>query len=49
MKPRIKYQHKVWCCKAADWRVTRIVGYGYTPGEAYREWVLLGGGRPPHG
>lgn len=43
MKPRITLRRTVWSCCLPDWARTRIVGMGYTPKEAYDDWVMLGG------
>lgn len=38
MKLRISYRLKTWDCRASDWLRTRIIGYGYSPAEAFEEW-----------
>jgi hypothetical protein len=43
VKPLIRMCFKLWCCAAADWQRTRIVGMGFTPKDAYGDWVALGG------
>ena len=38
MKPRIVLSQKVWMCFLPDWRVTRRVGFGFDPCQAFEEW-----------
>ncbi len=35
MKPRLTYRHKIWTCRYAG----TLTGYGYTPQQAYTEWM----------
>lgn len=43
MKPRLIKINGVWhCCLPGEWRgpgFIRFCGLGYTPGDAYRDWV----------
>lgn len=36
MKPRLDLRFGVWCCRVKG---ERIAGFGYTPLEAYDEWL----------
>lgn len=41
MKPRIRYSRHVWscACRLVDWwKQYPVIGYGYTPKEAYEDW-----------
>jgi hypothetical protein len=39
LKPRILRDHGVWVCRLRDYRQTRVCGDGYTPKEAYDDWL----------
>lgn len=41
MKPRLTKRYGVWRCLGG--LLDYVVGYGYTPDEAYREWLRCGG------
>jgi hypothetical protein len=41
MKPRIRLRYGIWTCVTYP---PFVCGCGYTPSEAYAEWILLGGG-----
>lgn len=45
LKPRLALYLHIWECRLPDWRYTKIIGYGYTPKEAYTEWIRAGGHR----
>jgi hypothetical protein len=43
MKPRIRRKWGVWSCSSIrfvsfDWWPRGVIGYGYTPKDAYRDW-----------
>jgi ribosomal protein L37AE/L43A len=38
MKPRIRLVRGIWVCRSSFLSV-RVVGDGYTPKEAYAEWL----------
>ncbi len=44
MKPRLTYKHNTWACSYAGTQT----GYGYTPMQAYREWLILRFSRMPN-
>jgi hypothetical protein len=41
-KPRLSRRFGIWACRTA---MSPIVGYGYTPAEAWAEWLAIRGGR----
>jgi hypothetical protein len=38
MKPRLTYRRSVWSCCRPDFMKTHVIGFGYTPAEAYDDW-----------
>jgi hypothetical protein len=38
MKPRIRLFRKVWDCRLPNWLETGVIGFGFTPEEAYAAW-----------
>lgn len=38
MKPRLRYSGNVWDCRLPDYKETRVIGFGYTPREAFENW-----------
>jgi hypothetical protein len=39
VKPHIRLRFNVWDCRDSHWHFTGIVGYGYRPDVAYRDWL----------
>jgi hypothetical protein len=43
MKPRLRFRDHVWSCVSyvydCGWPYVEAMGYGYTPREAYAEWI----------
>jgi hypothetical protein len=37
MKPRLWFRYQVWHCAAVE--VAFVTGYGYTPKDAYDDWL----------
>lgn len=44
MKPRLRMRFGIWQCTSA-----MLVGYGYTPKQAFDDWVAVGGRSMFHG
>lgn len=38
MKPRLYLRDGVWTCRSTGGRYGLLLGFGYTPAEAYGEW-----------
>jgi hypothetical protein len=39
LKPRLRLKHRVWGCGLPNYLQTAIYGLGYTPKEAYDDWL----------
>jgi hypothetical protein len=41
MKPRIRRRYGIWGCMSGTCWADCVIGYGYTPAEAYADWKAL--------
>ena len=39
MKPRLRYSRNVWSCRMDNFLLTGVIGYGYSPSDAYSNWL----------
>ncbi|WP_275425870.1 hypothetical protein [Rhodoferax koreensis] len=39
MKPRIRLIDRMWACRRPSMDIREWIGFGYTPKEAYEDWL----------